>query len=170
MRAAALFLLSALLVSLSLPVNNMLAQQKAAKQKVELKKDEKDPPKKEEPKKDEPKKDDGSEQKKADLETLKLAGLADETKALTDFFRNHTVTEADKVRLLALIKKLGDDDFDTRQAASAELSKAGVGVIALLRTAQKDGDAEIVRRCDLALKIIEKVPTRTVGMAAARRR
>ena len=42
--------------------------------------------------------------------------------------------------------------------------------IALLKAAMnaKDADPEVVRRCDLALKIIEKVPTRSLAMAAAR--
>ena len=66
--------------------------------------------------------------------------------------------------------RLGDDDFEAREAASEELSKSGVPAIALLRAAinAKDADPEIVRRCDLALKIIEKVPTRSLAIAAAR--
>src|SRR5205823_6739733 len=51
-----------------------------------------------------------------------------------------------------------------------QLSKAGVPAIALLKSAMnaKDADAEIVRRSELALKIIEKVPTRSLAMASAR--
>ncbi len=115
-------------------------------------------------------KDEPFDQKKADLETVKSAGYADDVKSLTDFFRSHTVTEADKSRINAIIRRTGDEDFDARQAASEELSKCGVPAIALLKAAMnaKDADPEIVRRCDLALKIIEKVPTRALAMAAAR--
>ena len=120
----------------------------------------------------EAKKDDGKDglfdQRKEDLETIKSGGLTDDVKSLTDFFRNHTVTADNKVRLLALIKQLGDETFETREAASDTLSKSGIAAIALLRNGMKDPDYEIVRRCEVALKIIEKVPTRSLSIAAAR--
>ncbi|HJZ93104.1 MAG TPA: hypothetical protein VKE40_19665 [Gemmataceae bacterium] len=110
------------------------------------------------------------DQRKADVETIKSAGLSDDTKSLTEWFKNHTVTEADKTKITTLIKRLGDDDFDSREAASDELSKSGVPAIALLRSAAnaKDADYEVARRCNLALAIIEKVPTRSLALAAAR--
>jgi hypothetical protein len=115
-------------------------------------------------------KDEPFDPKKADQETVKSAGYADDVKSLTDFFRSHTVTEADKSRINSIIKRTGEEDFDAREAASEELSKCGVPAIALLKAAMnaKDADPEIARRCDLALKIIEKVPTRALAMAAAR--
>jgi hypothetical protein len=114
--------------------------------------------------------DEPFDQKKADQETIKFAGYADDTKSLTDFFRSHTVTEADKGKINSLIKKLGDDVFEEREAASEQVSKCGVPAIALLKGAMnaKEADPEIVRRCELALKIIEKVPTRSLAIAAAR--
>lgn len=115
-----------------------------------------------------PKADEPFDQRKADLELIKSAGFTDDVKSLTDFYKSHTVTEADKTRLVALIKKLGSDNFEEREAASEELAKAGVGAIALLKSGLKDGDYEIVRRCDLALKTIEKIPTRSLAQAAAR--
>ena len=119
--------------------------------------------------KEEPK-DEPFDQRKADVETVKSAGYSDDVKSLTDFFRSHTVTEADKARILAIIKRTAADDFDAREQASEELSRCGVPAIALLKAAinNKDTDPEVVRRCDLALEIIEKVPTRAVAMAAAR--
>ena len=118
----------------------------------------------------EEKKDEPFDQRKADLETIKSAGYADDVKSLTDFFRSHTVTEADKGRILAIIKRTAEEDFDAREQASEELSKCGVPAIALLKSAinNKETDPEVVRRCDLALKIIEKVPTRALAMSAAR--
>jgi hypothetical protein len=120
--------------------------------------------------KEEAKKDEPFDQRKADLETIKSAGYTEDVKSLTDFFRNHTVTEADKARITAIIKRTGEETFEAREAASEELSRSGVPAIALLRTTinSKDMDPEIVRRCDLALKIIEKVPTRALAIAAAR--
>jgi len=120
------------------------------------------------PKKDADPADAPFDQRKADLDTVKSAGYADDVKSLTDFFRNHTVKEADKTKVLALIKKLGDDNFDAREEASVEIAKSGVGAIALIRSALKDGDPEIVRRCELTLVKLEKVPTRSLALAAAR--
>lgn len=122
------------------------------------------------PTKPEEPKDEPFDQKKADLELIQSAGYTDDAKSLTDFFRNHTVTEADKARILAIIQRTGDENFDARQKASEELSKCGVPAIALLKGAMnnKETDPEIVRRCGLALEIIEKVPTRSLAMAAAR--
>jgi hypothetical protein len=156
MRAAALIALVFGLGVIVLP-STLVAQKKAAKV---VKED----------KADEPKMDEAFDQKKADLETIKSGGYTDDVKSLTDFFRNHTVTEADKSRITALIKKLSDDVFEEREAASEQLSKSGVPAIALLRSAMnaKEADPEIVRRCELSLKIIEKVPTRSLAIAAAR--
>jgi len=118
----------------------------------------------------EEKPDEPFNQVKADQEVIKSGGYSDDVKSLTEFFKNHTVTEADKARISASIKKLGDESFESREQASEELSKSGVPAIGLLRSAQnaKDADPEIVRRCELALKIIEKVPTRTLAISSAR--
>jgi hypothetical protein len=158
MRTAALV---ALVFGLGVIVSpaTMVAQKKAAVAGLKV-----------EDKAEETKKDEPFDQKKADLETIKTGGYTDDVKSLTDFFRNHTVTEADKSRIVAIIKKLGDETFEEREAASEQLSKSGVPAIALLRSAMnaKDADPEIVRRCELALKFIEKVPTRSLAIAAAR--
>jgi len=161
MRTAALVVLVLGLAILAVPTE-LVAQKKVADVAV--------PAVKDAPKKDEPAKEEQFDQKKADLETIKSGGYADDVKSLTDFFRNHTVSEADKSKITALIKKLGDETFEEREAASEQLSKSGVPAIALLRSAMnaKEADPEIVRRSELALKIIEKVPTRALAIAAAR--
>lgn len=131
----------------------------------------KEEPKKVETKKDEPKSEPVEEkfdQKKADIETIKAANIAFEGKALLEFYKNHTVTDADRTRLNDLIKQLGDDDFDKREAASDTIEKFGVAAIGLLRQAERTGDIEVIRRCERCLKNIEKVPTRTLAAAAAR--
>jgi hypothetical protein len=167
MRAALLCLLTLALAAITLvsgPTD--VVAQKTEEKKAEAKVEAKPEAKPALPKKDAPKKevDEPFDQKKADVETLKSAGLNDDTAALTDFFKKHTVTEDDKAKILALIKQLGDDAFEVRETASEQVA------IALLRGAMnaKDADPEIARRCDLALKVIEKVPTRSLAMAAAR--
>lgn len=46
----------------------------------------------------------------------------------------------------ALIKQLGDDDFEKREAATAAIAKKGPGVIAQLKVAAKSADAEVADR------------------------
>lgn len=108
------------------------------------------------------------DQKKADVETVKAAGYDADPKALMDFFKKHTVTDADRARLGTLIKQLGDDDFDRREEATEEIQKFGVAAIGPLRQAERTSDPEVLRRCEQCLKAIEKVPTRTLASAAAR--
>jgi PQQ-like domain len=108
------------------------------------------------------------DQKKADLETLKAAHLPFEGKALLRFFQQHTVTDAERAHLTELIGQLGDDDFDRREQASAQIEEFGVSAIGLLRQAERTTNPEVLRRCERCLKDIEKVPTRTLACAAAR--
>jgi hypothetical protein len=112
--------------------------------------------------------EDKFDQKKADLETLKAAKVPYEGKALLRFFQQHTVTDADRARLNDLIGQLGDDDFDRREEASAQIEEFGVAAIGLLRKAERTTNPEILRRCERCLKNIEKVPTRMLACAAAR--
>ncbi len=56
--------------------------------------------------------------------------------------------------IAALIKQLGDDDFATREAASAAIATKGPGVIPQLKEALKSTDAEVV---DRAGRLIEQL-------------
>jgi hypothetical protein len=68
-------------------------------------------------------------------------------------------------RIAALIDKLGEDDFDTREAAHKELTRIGKPAVAqLMRAARLSADLEIRRR---AAKILEAVDPG--AMARARR-
>ena len=108
------------------------------------------------------------DQRKADVETIKAAGLEVDGKQLLEFFRKHTVSDANRTRLADLIKQLGDEDFDKREEASDQIEQFGVAAIGLLRQAERSGNPEVIRRCEQSLKHIEKVPTRTLASAAAR--
>ncbi len=164
MRAARLFAFGFAVIGLiCLATPTVLVAQKVAEKAPDV------PPAKKAAEKKEAK-DEPFDQRKVDVETIKSAGLTEETQSLTDFFKNHTVTEADRGKILGLIRQLGDDTFEVREVASDQLSKSGVPAIALMRAAMngKDADPEIARRCELALKFIEKVPTRSLAIAAAR--
>jgi hypothetical protein len=107
-------------------------------------------------------------QRAQDEQTLRDAHLAVEGPALLTFFRERTLTETQQARLIDLIKKLGDDDFDVREKASAELVKAGRMAVPLLRPAQRDKDAEVARRAADCLRDIEEGHETVLVAAAAR--
>jgi hypothetical protein len=61
-------------------------------------------------------------------------------------------------RIAALIKQLGDDDFERREAASKALDRIGEEALPELRRAAKGTDAEVRRRAeDLIQAIGERV-------------
>ncbi len=172
MRSAVAVLIAAAIVGLTCLAptgRDALGQVKVEAKEVE-KELPKDPAKKETPKVAPPKEppEEKFDQKKADLETIKAANYPYEGKALIEFFQKHTVTDADRAKLNELIRQLGDDDFDSREQASDEIEKYGVSAIGPLRQAERTGNPEVLRRCELCLRNIEKVPTRTLACAAAR--
>jgi hypothetical protein len=90
-----------------------------------------------------------------DEKTLKAAGVATDGPALLRFFRERTLTEADRARLANAVRNLGDDDYETREKASAELLRAGRRALPLLRTDKRDSDPERARRMEQILQEIE---------------
>ncbi len=74
--------------------------------------------------------------------------------ALLALVRRHTLSNKDRARVLALIEKLGDDDFQVRQIASAELAEFAALAVPLLREATRSTDAERARRAEECLKDI----------------
>jgi hypothetical protein len=105
---------------------------------------------------------------KQDEETLKAAKIATDGPGLLEFFRRRTLTNADLKRIKELIHDLGDDSFETRQNASAQLVNIGAPAVPLLKQALKDTDIEVVRRAEDCLKRIE-TGTSTVLVATAAR-
>ncbi len=92
----------------------------------------------------------------ADEQTLRTAKVGTDGTALLDFFRKRTATNADRERIHVLLKQLGNEDFDVREKASAELVGMGPKVIALVRPALKDRDPEIARRAEDCLRRLEQ--------------
>lgn len=103
-----------------------------------------------------------------DEKLLKDAGLAVDSAALLDFFRQRTLTDADKARLEAAVRRLGDDSFQVRERASAELLKAGRGALPALRPALQDPDPEVARRARRCVEVIERSGESSLVPAAAR--
>jgi hypothetical protein len=103
-----------------------------------------------------------------DEKLVKAAGVGVEAPALLEFFRKRTLTDEDFKRFAALVKQLGDDDFDKREEASGELSKRGTAVLPLLRKAAQSSDAEVSRRAADCITRIEKGPGAALPVACAR--
>jgi hypothetical protein len=117
-----------------------------------------------------PKRDQEEQQNrvKSDEQTLAQANGGSDGPALLDFFRKRTVTDADLAVIQALIRQLGDDSFEMRQKASAEVATKGRVALPLLRQALKDPDIEIVRRAEECIRLIEQGDNPGLVPAAAR--
>ncbi len=103
-----------------------------------------------------------------DEKLLRDAHVSPDGPALLDFFRARTLTDAQKAGLGELIEKLGDDAFDVREKASADLVRAGRLAVPLLRPALHARDAEIARRAADCLRAIERGDDLALTAAAAR--
>jgi HEAT repeat protein len=104
-----------------------------------------------------------------DEETLKQEKLATDDAGLLQFFRDRTLTEARRTKIVGLLAKLGDDDFDVREQAVKDLLAEGSAASGLLRQAiaARDADIEVVRRAERILET-QKAPGSQVTAAAAR--
>lgn len=63
--------------------------------------------------------------------------------------------EPDEKELARLIKQLGDDEFDRREAATAQLKEIGDPAFKTLKKAQSSNDAEVRRRAAELIRLIE---------------
>ena len=90
----------------------------------------------------------------ADEQTLRTADLPTDGPGLLDLLRKRILSAADGRRAEALIRELGDDDFDVREKATAELKAMGPPVWSLLRDALQDPDPEVCFRAQRCLTAI----------------
>jgi hypothetical protein len=100
--------------------------------------------------------------------TLKDAGIDTTGPALLRFFRERTQSPADRARLADMVRRLGDDDFDVREKAVADLIGAGHRAMPFLRPALVDRDLERARRAADCVREIEKAEGALWEVAAAR--
>jgi hypothetical protein len=104
----------------------------------------------------------------ADEATLRAAGLPTNGPGVADFVRKQAMSEDDRSAAPKLIRKLGDDDFDVREQATAELKTMGPGVRPMLRQAMSDPDPEVRFRAMRCLASIES-SARPASLGAALR-
>lgn len=112
-----------------------------------------------------------TDQATLDKKALEAIGLKDDdADGMLKYLKSRTLTEVDQAKIADLIKKLGDEDFESRNAATAELERIGPPAIGPLRLAAKDDNAnpEAQYRARDTLKRMEKVPHAEVAAACAR--
>jgi hypothetical protein len=110
---------------------------------------------------------DGEELKEAEA-VLNDAKIATDGPSLLAYIKKRTVPETDRAKLAALVRKLGDDEFQVRKKAFAELQAAGQAAEAVLREALKDEDPEIATSAAALLEKMESGSASAIMAAAAR--
>jgi hypothetical protein len=104
----------------------------------------------------------------ADEKTLSAAGVKNDGASLLEFFRKRTSTDIDHDRLREAVRLLGDDDFRTRQKATAQLTAAGKASLPFLRPALRDPDTEVAFRAKKCIAELDQTPELSLLAAAAR--
>jgi hypothetical protein len=99
---------------------------------------------------------------------VKDAGVGVDGPGLLAYFRQRALAGADVRRMEALIRQLGNERFEAREAAAKELVGREPAAAPLLRQARRDPDVEIARRASMCLEQIEAGPGPALPMAAAR--
>jgi HEAT repeats len=104
----------------------------------------------------------------ADEEALKAAKVATDGPGLVDYFRKRLPREADEKRIAELVRQLGDDSFQAREKAAADLVAIGQAALVQLRQAENSADAEVKRRAHECAEKIERAAGPDVTGAAVR--
>src|SRR5262249_2992550 len=108
------------------------------------------------------------DQTKLDEQTLKDAGLRTDGSSLMEFFKNRTLSTAQREKIQTLIDRLGDSSYEQREKASQALVALGTLPVPLLNQAVNNPDLEIARRAEDCLRLINRGSTLSVVAAAAR--
>jgi HEAT repeat protein len=101
-------------------------------------------------------------------QVLKDAKLPTDGPELLAYIRSKTLSDADRERLAAAVRRMGDESFEVRQQASKDLVVAGRPALPLLKRALNDADLEIARRAERCIDEIERSPVSGHLAAAAR--
>jgi hypothetical protein len=108
--------------------------------------------------------DDGS----PDEQILKAAKIGTDGPALLDYLRKRTTPRTDADKIKTLIRQLGDDSFDVREEATAELIRLSHAARQYLEEAVRDADVERARRAAACLARITSGGGVSADAAAAR--
>ncbi|HZT82898.1 MAG TPA: HEAT repeat domain-containing protein [Gemmataceae bacterium] len=83
-------------------------------------------------------------------------------------FQKRTLTDETREKAMELIKKMGDENFATRQKAQDDLEAMGASVLPLLRQASSDKDPEISSRSRKVLENLSKANVTGLSPVAVR--
>jgi HEAT repeat protein len=112
---------------------------------------------------------DATDAGQSDEQLLHSAGLPTDGPGLLDFFHKRTAASADRDKVAALVRQLGDKSPEGRDRATAELVALGPVAVPPLRQAARDPDeAEAAERARRCLQFIEGERGAEVPAAAAR--
>jgi hypothetical protein len=103
-----------------------------------------------------------------DERILKKAKIGTASTALLDFVRQRTPAAAAFKRAKELVGKLGNDDYEVRQQATAALVRLGVAAVPALEAASQNADLEVTRRAALCLARIKPKQQEEQLLAAVR--
>ncbi len=104
---------------------------------------------------------------KDDLKVVREAGLKGEGPDLLEYFRKRTLKAPDPKVIAALVKQLGDEDFETREKAFTTLVTMGASVMAGIKDGENDPDLEVRKRvADLKVRIDTKAEPMLQSAAA----
>jgi HEAT repeat protein len=104
----------------------------------------------------------------ADDKLLQEHNVKTDGASLLAFLRERSLDEKERAQMTELVKQLGHNDFDKREAASQKFVARGRLSIPFLKAALNDNDAEIARRAQTCLDDINGGPGPALPAAAIR--
>jgi HEAT repeat protein len=99
---------------------------------------------------------DADDEVEPDVRLLKEAKIGTADDELIAYLKRHSESDDDLLHMDRLIRQLGDEDFDKREAASTKIVNLGLVSLALLREARKNDSKELARRAKDCGERIEK--------------
>jgi HEAT repeat protein len=103
-----------------------------------------------------------------DEQLLRRAGVGTDSAALLRFLEERTAHRTDPERLASLVRQLGHDRFEEREAAAGRLRRAADMALPALRHAVEDPDPELARRARECIHTIEQGQPGEVALAVVR--
>jgi hypothetical protein len=103
-----------------------------------------------------------------DEAVLHEAGVGSDGQSLAKFFRERTGTDADLLRVDALVRELGDDSFDRREKASGKLVALELTALPALRRPLQGADQEVTGRAAACIVKIQRGWQPGLNLAAVR--
>ena len=106
---------------------------------------------------------------RGDEDVLKAVNLKTDPASLLDYLRKQTHPEADPKQMDALIRDLGDDIFQTREAAYSKIITLGkTALVSLKEAAERDPDPEIKHRAGDLRHMLEAKVEPAIHVASVR--